>query len=271
MAYWMDVWEFPNSNEYEFKWAGKYGAKGEKRAKKKKATPEQIKEQNQRNKEKKVRRLIKANFLPGDIWGTLKYPAGTRIPIERVEKDLKNFWDKMRRLRSKKGEVLKFIYRLEIGQQGGIHIHILINDTNKKPKAMDEIKKAWGRRPENCTTIDENGGYKKLAEYIVKQPEEVMEQLSLFPMEERKKLCKYSSSRNLIRPEPRRVFYRRRIVRKLIEEGPKPTPGYYINKESVHSGKNIYTGMSYLHYTEVRIKEIHSGIPPERGEEWNSG
>ena len=62
---------------------------------------------------------------------------------------------------------------------------------------MDEIKKAWGRRPENCTTIDENGGYKKLAEYIVKQPEEVMEQLSLFPVEEQKKLCKYSSSRNL--------------------------------------------------------------------------
>ena len=40
MAYHRDLWEFADSAEYEYKYAGKYGAKGEKRRARKKATPE---------------------------------------------------------------------------------------------------------------------------------------------------------------------------------------------------------------------------------------
>ena len=56
--YWKDTYEFLNSNDIEYKWEGKYGAKGEKRQKKKKATPEQIKKQNQWKKEREVWRKI---------------------------------------------------------------------------------------------------------------------------------------------------------------------------------------------------------------------
>ena len=45
MAYRKDVWRFPGSNEYEYKFIGNYGAKGEKRHKKQKASPEQIRKQ----------------------------------------------------------------------------------------------------------------------------------------------------------------------------------------------------------------------------------
>ena len=45
---------FEDSTEYEYKFAGKYGAKGEKRQKKEKATPEQIRRQNQWNRQKTV-------------------------------------------------------------------------------------------------------------------------------------------------------------------------------------------------------------------------
>ena len=62
MAYWHDIYSFSRSIEHEFKFAGRYGAKGEKRAKKEKATPEQIAKQNLRNKETRMRRLMKANF-----------------------------------------------------------------------------------------------------------------------------------------------------------------------------------------------------------------
>ena len=75
-------WIFLNSIETECKYAGKYGAKGEKRAKRKKPTPEQVAKQNQINKENRIRRLIKANFYPSDLWVTLKYPKGTRKPFE---------------------------------------------------------------------------------------------------------------------------------------------------------------------------------------------
>lgn len=263
MAYWKDTWKFTNSNEYEYKYVGKYGAKGEKRGKKKKATPEQIKKQNQSNREKKMRRLIKANFIPDDIWATLKYPEGTRKPLEEIEEDLKEFLKYMRKEYKKRGEIFKFIKRMEIGEHGGIHLHILVNRSLGKPDTDIVLQENWCHGRVNFQSVYEYGGYKKLANYIVKQPdEEVEQQLSLFPVEERKKFIKYSSSRNLIRPEPDRTEYRRWTVRDLVKNGPKPTPGYYIDQESVHYGINPYTGMSYYHYTEYRINEIKSSSSP---------
>lgn len=262
---------FPNSIEYEYKYMGNYGARGEKRAKKSKATPEQIKKQNQRNREKKMRRLIKANFRPGDIWGTLKYPKGSRKGIDEVKEDLRTFLSDMRRAYKKREEPFKFIYRMEIGERGGIHIHILLNRLESDPADL-LIERCWKKGRVFYTPIYEAGGYEELAEYIVKQPnEEVEKQLSLFPEEERKEFVKYSSSRNLIRPEPEVKEYRRWTLKKLIENGPKPTPGFYIDKNSILQGVNQYTGMSYYQYTEIRVAEIHRGSLPRQGDNYENG
>lgn len=259
MAYWRDKWEFANSNEYEYKFAGNYGAKGEKRGKKKKATPEQIKKQNQRNKEKKIQRLIKANFCTDDYWFTLKYPAGTRKSLQELKEDLKTFLTEMRKAYKKCGDTLKFIYRIEIGKLGGVHIHILVNRIEGHYHTDLIAKECWKFGMINYETLFDSGGYKKLANYIVKPlPDEAYEQLNMFGIQEQKQFVKYSSSRNLIRPEPERKEYRRWTVKKLIEEGIKPTQGYYIDKDSINIGVNQYTGMSYLQYTEYRIKEINT-------------
>jgi hypothetical protein len=264
MPYRKDKWTFPNSNEYEYKYAGNYGAKGEKRSPKRKATPEQIQKQNQYNREKKTRREIKANFAPEDLWGTFKYPKGTRKPLEEIEKDIKYFHDKMRKIYKKHGEVYKFIIRFEIGEHGGIHIHILINRPRSIPNVDLLIQEIWKFGRVNFQSLYEYGGYQKLANYIVKKPNKEQEkQLSLFEEEDKKKLVKYSSSRNLIRPEPERKEYRRWTMQKLVENGPKPTPGYYIDKDSIRYGVNEYTGMSYYQYTECRINEIKSRSSPE--------
>lgn len=262
MAYWKDVWRFPGSTEYEYKYAGKYGAKGEKRQKRKKATPEQIRKQNQANRETRMRRLIKANFFPNDIWATLKYPQGTRKPVGEVMKDVRKFLAAMRREYKKRGQQLKFVYRIEIGEHGGIHIHILVNRLRDNPDTDIIIQNLWKHGRVNYESVYEQGGYERLANYIVKQPEEdsgEAEQLSLFPEEEQKKLIKYSSSRNLVRPEPERSTYEKWTVRKLVEDGPKPTPGYYIDEDSIRTGKNRYTGMSYYKYTEYKIGEWNGG------------
>lgn len=264
MPYRKDTWSFPNSNEYEYKYAGNYGAKGEKRSPRKKATPEQIQKQNQFNREKNVRRIIKANFTPEDLWNTLKYPEGTRKSIEELKKDVKYFTDKMRLEYKKHDEKFKFIYRLEIGKLGGLHAHILVNRSQKIPHTDMLIQEIWKFGRVNYRTLYEYGGYQKLANYIVKKPNKEQEkQLSLFEEEDRKELIKYSSSRNLIRPEPERKEYRRWTMKQLIENGPEPTPGYYIDKSSIHYGVNQYTGMSYYQYTECRIKEIKSRSSPE--------
>lgn len=256
MAYWEDIFDLGDSIEHECKFAGNYGAKGEKRAKRQKATPEQVKKQNQRNKEKNMRRLIKLNFKPYDIWGCLKYPKGERKNTEEVKDDLKDFWDGMRYDYAKVDEKLKFIYRVEIGEQGGIHIHVLINRLRGKLDTDILMQKRWKHGVVDYKSIYAQGGYEKLAEYIVKQPEEesgAYKQLSLLPEEERKEYVKYSSSRNLIRPKPIRKVYSHWTMRKILTEGPKPQKGYYIDKNSIVSGVNAFTGMSYLHYTEYRI------------------
>lgn len=257
MAYGIDIWYCGRSIEYEFKYKGNYGAKGEKRAHRQKATPTQIKKQNQYLREKTIRRTIKLNFEPGDIWATLKYPKGARKGVSEVKDELKKFLDGMRYEYKKRGQPFKFIYRMEIGEKGGVHIHILVNRLNDKPDTDVLIQKRWPHGHVYYTSIYESGGYEALAEYIVKQPtEEIEGQLSLFPKEDRKHFIKYQTSKNLIRPEPVHKEYKRRTLRKLFEDGPTATPGYYIDKDSICSGTNPYTGMSYYYYTEVKIVDF---------------
>ncbi len=256
MAYWKDTYEFEDSNEIEIKYAGNYGAKGEHRQKRRKLTPEQMAKQNQRNREKNIRRLIKKNFRPYDIWACLKYPKGVRKPLKEVKKDFSNFIRTMHRRYLKQGEIFKYIYRMEIGEMGGIHIHILVNRLRGQIDTDILMQEIWAHGIVDYKSIYAEGGYEKLAEYIVKQPEEegeVYRQLSLLPEEEQKKYLCYNCSRNLVHPVAKRKEYRHWTMRKILRDGPKPKKGYYIDKESVRSGVNAFTGMSYLHYTEYKI------------------
>lgn len=254
MAYGHDTWTFPGSKEHELKWMGRYGAKGEKRQPRKKATPEQIKKQNQRNREKRMRRKIKENFGSGDLWVTLKYPKGTRKPLEEVKKDFKRFRDAVRRAYRQRGEPFKYIYRMEIGKRGGIHIHILVNRVRGEPDTDIILQQAWKYGRIHFESIYEQGGYQNLACYITKQPDEdIWKQLSLFSEQEQKELIKYSCSRNLKEPIPEHKEYRHWTMRKILEYGPAPTPGYYIDPDSIVMGINPFTGMSYLQYIEYSL------------------
>lgn len=257
MAYCVDIYTLKNSKEYEFKWAGNYGAKGEKRAPKVKATPEQIKRQNQWKREKYSKRVMKLNFEKGDLWCTILYPKGTRKPIDEVKDDMKKFLRKLRTKYKKRGDELKFMYRIEIGARGGIHIHMICNHSRGDTPIDMIIQETW---TEGRVHFERFGGeeedYQRLADYIVKAPNEEQEEKIKEredSEEDKKALIAYSSSRNLQRPVPERKEYKRRTVRKMIEDGPKSTPGYYIDKSSIVSGVNKYTGTSYLYYTEIKI------------------
>lgn len=262
MAYKETVYRSDNCIEYGYSFKGMYGAKGEKRAPRKKATPEQIKRQNRLNKEALLRRTIQANFYPNDLWTCLKYPAGTRKTYDEVRKDFDKFSRGMRKDYEVRGEQFKYIYRIEIGSRGGIHIHILFN----RVWGADLLaSKNWVNDRLHFTTLREEGGYRKLASYIAKPLTEEPEQLSMFPDTEIKSMSKYGSSRNLIRPEPEVKEFRRKTVKKLIQEGPTATKGFYIDKNSVRTGINEYTGYSYLYYTELRLNPIQRVIkPPEQ-------
>lgn len=257
MAYCVDTYECGDVIEHEYKYMGNYGAKGEKRAPRKKATPEQMERQNHANKIKRVKREILLNFHPWDLWLTLKYKRGTRKYTKEVLADVKEWTDKLRKIYRKAGEKLKWIRRIEIGKYGGIHVHILIN----RPRTIKDIdlicKELWGRAGINFQSLREEGGYEQLAAYLCKKGDDETEgQLSFLPDEDRKRCISYSTSRNLIRSEDvrERKQYSHWTMRKIISDGPKPRDGYYIDKNSIRTGINPFTGMSYYYYSEVRIK-----------------
>lgn len=132
-GYIRQTWDCGNTREVEEKHTGRYGARGQKRQKRRKATPEEIAKQNQWKRERDVRRLIKWNFGIGDYWFTLTYKKGSRPPWKQMQKDMSKFIRKLRDKYKKYGWELKYIYRLEIGKNGGPHVHILINRKSTGP------------------------------------------------------------------------------------------------------------------------------------------
>ena len=257
MAHKYDVYRYGIYIEHEYKCVGKYGAKGEKRTPKKKATPEQMQKQNQWQKEKTVLRKLRCNFELGDLWITLKFPKGTRLTGKEMRSIWKGFSRKLRYEYKKRKYVLKFIYRMEIGEKGGSHIHLVVNRLTGVPGTAEIVASIWKEYGKflNYTPLYEDGNFKALAEYITKPlKEEMTGQLTLFGgEEERRTFSQYGCSRNLKVPEKESHVYKRRTIRKLVENGPVPTKGYYIDRDSIRYGQNPYTGETYYYYTEIRL------------------
>ena len=232
-AWKQNIYHFHDRTEIDEYRDGRYGAKGMPRQKKQKATPEQIKKQNRSNKVRSIRRYILNNFMPGDYWITLTCGREHRPPdMSAALKQRKDFCDKLRALYRKAGHELKWMAVTEVGSRGGVHHHLIIN---RIPDGDILMKKAWPYGKVYMELLYEDGGFKKLAEYMVKQTEEAAE-------------AKYSHSRNLVKPEPEVKYYKRPQKIKIPE-------GYYLDEESFVEGINPVTGFPYKHYALVKIKK----------------
>ena len=264
MAYIEDRYYLNDKIEHEYKFAGHFGAKGEKRGSRKKPTPHQIMLQNEWNRKKQIRRKIELNFQKGDPFITLAYHKGDDPDMEQMEEDLRYLIRNLRTQYRKQGKELKYIYRMEIGKRGGRHIHILMNYIDG---IIPLASKYWrGRRPNITETYDLESG--QLAEYLTKRPDdEISGQLSFIPKEEQKKYVRYSCSRNLKKPEPERHVCSHRTAERMIRDGIKPTKGYEVIKESIRHFISPYTGYTHLYYKERRIEGTGERIkPPDRSD-----
>ena len=233
------IYSFRHSIEiYEYL-DGRYGAPGEKRGKRKGASPEQVKKRNQWNRERKARHKLKTWFRENDYLVLLTYRRDARpADMKAAKSDFARALRIIREEYGKRGYKTRWMRNIEVGPRGAWHVHLVLN---RIPDTDLIIKRAWPHGGATFKHLYEEGGFAKLAGYITKTPE------TAGRYGESSVETSYSASRNLPVKEPKK--------KKLMRWPKKPgeREGFYLDKESFHEGTNPATGCRYRYYTLVRI------------------
>ena len=166
------------------------------------ARSQQTKEAQQKanNERSRIRliQLVEANFTEDDLAIGLDY-AGQAPTPDRIDKDLKNFFEKIRRRRRQRGlPDLKYIAAIggdempAAGYSGKRpHVHVIMNGGIDR----DEIEKLWGHGHANTHRLQpRDEGLGGIAVYFTRQMQDRPPKMGV---------KKYRPSKNLIRPEPR--------------------------------------------------------------------
>ena len=206
-------------------------------------TSEEMEKANRRQAEKKLTRLINANFEDGDLHVVLTYKKDARPSPEEAKKVLKKFWRRLKAEYKKNGEELKYIVVTEYKNKA-IHHHTIINN----PDGMNVtkiIKALWDGIPK-VNPLWSDGQYKELAAYLIKETDQT------FKEEDSGVKQRYSRSRNLIVPKPKTKVVKRSDT---WNKNPKPKKGYYIDMDTLVNGVNKWSGREYQSYTMIQLPE----------------
>lgn len=220
---------------------------GGRRRQKQKPTSEAVKKNNDRLAEKKLTRLINANFYPGDLHVTLTYA----VPVDpqEAEHQLGVWIRRVRRQFKKKGIEFKYVAATEY-KNHRIHHHVVMNYID-----LNIIDTLWTQGRVRCTTLDQSRNYKALAKYLIKETQKTFRE----PGNATKR--RWKSSRNLIRPVIKREWV---SVRELWKD-PKPIKGYQIDPDSIRRYQNPITGIEHLEYDMIATD------PQPRLKTWRKG
>lgn len=220
---------------YEYH-SARYGAPGQKREKKAKPTPEQMKKINRIMKERRCRLRLMEHFDVNDYFVTLTYKKENRPrDMTAAKEDFGKFIRKVRKKFKKAGYELKWIRNIECGTKGAWHVHLVIN---RIPDADLIIKGEWQHGKVMYQLMYEKGGFADLAAYLTKTEE----------TDPRLRESSYSTSRNLPLPEPKKKVIKWKSFRKI-----RIPKGYYLDKKSCYEGINIF-GYQYRSYTMLRYR-----------------
>lgn len=239
MPYLKIEYALPYRIEIEKVHSSRYGSRGMKYAPKEKPTAEEMKQVNERNRIKKLYRIIATNFDFGDYHTQLTYRKTDRPTPPEARKQLKEFLRRLRKEYKAGGQELKYIVTTEY-QGKAIHHHLIINEIGGSAKI---IKKLWNHGNAFFTVIYENGEVADLAAYLIKETK------NSFRDPETPNKLSYSSSRNLKKPKKAVTV----IKADTWMEIPVAPTGYWIPKSSIVSGVSKITGYPYQYYTCVKI------------------
>lgn len=247
MSYQRKEYWFPNACEVEESHSYRYGAPGKGRAKKEKATPEDVERVNQWKRVKTCRHKLRMYFKVNDYFVTLTYKKELRPEsMEEAVKQFRSFIQKVQRRYKKAEKVLRWIRNIEVGSRNGWHIHMVINRIPGTDLILQEL---WQYGYVDIKLLRSFREFAEVAPYLTKTPK----------TDKRLRQANYSSSRNMPLPEPVKKVYRHWKTWRT----PRIKKGWYLDEDSLVEGINPVTGYPYRHYTILRIERIE-----KEGERW---
>lgn len=135
---------------------------------------------NAKNSWQKLKLMLAANFIKGDIVGCLTFdPAHLPETRAQVINKLRYFAAKLTAARRARGKELVMFWNIEHNHgDGRWHIHIVLNATGGEDYA--EIHRLWGQGETELSSlrVDKKKNYESLARYMCKEPREKLGQRS---------------------------------------------------------------------------------------------
>ena len=233
---------------------------GEKRMPKMELSPEAKLELNERQAEKKLRRLMNANFT-NDSWyltmDCIREDGEEYATKDEMKQMLESFQRKCRAFWKKHGSELRYISVMAVGSRSARHFHLVLSecsgiDYKEMRKALQDI---WdnvylkGTKKKRSYIHLENlygDNYGDLAAYFIKQAKVTMAAVG------HKIGNRWNASKNLKKPVViKRIIENRRAFKQEI----KVPKGFYIDEKYTDRGigKAEYGGYEYCRYVLIRM------------------
>lgn len=223
-------------------------AKGEKRATKSNPTPESVRKINLKNAVKNLTAILNANFTEADYHLTLTY-AGEEPSKEEAKNTLKNFIRRMSYYCKKHELDWRWVAVTEY-ENHRIHHHIVCSGVDPQV-----INKNWTGGYVNYKSLDSNGNYYRLAEYLVKETEKTFRDADSVSKK------RYSHSRSIVIPDIKKEI----VSERMLEKDPVALKGYYIDQDTVNRYEHAILGVECLEYIQVSLDAS------PRLRRWNKG
>lgn len=206
---------------------------------------------NERNSQKRQRRLACANFSRknADVFVTLTFAQP--VDDEQVDKEIRNLLDRLRRKREKKHlKPLRAMVWAE--EQSCWHLHLLMNGG----LTFSEIQEVWGNRGRKITMsiADESHGFGGLIRYVneehkPKKGAQGDEKAENVKKPRKKGEHRWHATRNLIQP----TVEKHEVNRRLFRKEPNAKKGYVLlpGWEDFDTNFGVYQYAAYAKLEET--------------------
>ncbi len=236
--------------EIERYFSARYGRRGQRSEDRVKPTKEEQVKINNRLAEKKLRRILNANYQEGDYHLVLSYAKARGDPPrdpEDMKKDIAQFLRKLRKEYKAAGSELKYIHVAETGSHGARHHHLVINSSDV---SIGTIQSIWEHGRIHINPLDDSGNYAKLASYLIKYSSRTIGTAEALQGK------RWNGSKNLIHPEPvvkvitSREWFRTKNIQAPAKYARR---GYIVDKNSIEIGLHSpeYGGFGFMRFTMV--------------------